>query len=108
MKSGTCGWRMKRSLGSRQVGAYVPTWHRGKPRLKGESTSGVSSYMTHVTDAASLDAYRRQEPDPLLSAEALPENASLIDFKAFAREYPEKLFLSGKFMVKYKQEFGKI
>jgi hypothetical protein len=47
--------------------------------------------MTHVSEAASLEAFRRKEVDPLLSAEALPENSSLIDFKAFAHDYPNKL-----------------
>lgn len=53
--------------------------------------SGVESYMDHVAAAASFDAFNRQEVDPLLSVEAQPESSSMIDFKAFAHDYPEKL-----------------
>jgi hypothetical protein len=62
------------------------------PRMKGDGTQGAESYMDHVSDAASFEAFNRHETTPLLSAEALPENGSLIDFNAFARDYPEKLF----------------
>jgi transcription antitermination factor NusG len=60
--------------------------------MKGDDTSGTESYMDHVANAASFEAFNRHEADPLLSAETLDENSSLIDFKAFAQEYPEKLF----------------
>ena len=59
--------------------------------MKNEGTNGVQSYMDHVSDAASFEAFNRQEVDPNLSAETLSENSSLIDFKSFARDYPEKL-----------------
>ena len=39
------------------------------------------------------------------SAEALPENSSLLNFKAFAREYPEKLF---PLLEKLRPEFQEI
>lgn len=51
------------------------------------------TYMQYVSDAASVAAFNRnEEPDSLISVEALPENGSLIDFKSFASDYPEKLF----------------
>jgi hypothetical protein len=59
--------------------------------MKGEGTQGVESYMDHVANAASFDAYNRHEERENLSAETSPESNSMIDFKAFAAEYPEKL-----------------
>jgi hypothetical protein len=59
--------------------------------MKGEGTQGVESYMEHVAAAASFEAFTRQEVDPLLSVETSPESSSMIDFKSFARDYPEKL-----------------
>lgn len=53
--------------------------------------SGIS-YWSHVSDVASLEAYRRSEANSLISAETVAENASLIDFRAFALEYPKILF----------------
>jgi hypothetical protein len=50
------------------------------------------SYMGTSADNASLAAYRRNEETSLLSAESLPENSSLIDFRTFAQDHPEKLF----------------
>lgn len=50
------------------------------------------SYMGTSADNASLAAYRRNEKTSLLSAESLPENSSLIDFKTFAKEHPDRLF----------------
>lgn len=50
------------------------------------------TYWSRVSDSASVAAYRRDESNPLLSAEALPENSSLIDFKSFAKEFPDRLF----------------
>jgi transcription antitermination factor NusG len=58
---------------------------------KGDATRGADSYMTHVSDAASFEAFNRHEENPNLSAETLPESSSMIDFKAFAQDYPEKL-----------------
>src|ERR1700676_268648 len=91
MKSNSCGWRAPRSLGQRSYGSFGGSWLRGRARMKGDGTNGVSSYMDHVANAASFEAFCRQETDPLLSAETLPESSSLINFKAFAQEYPEKL-----------------
>ena len=70
--------------------------------MKDEGTNGVQSYMDHISDAASYEAYSRQEVDPLLSAETLPESSSLIDFRAFAVEYPERLF---PLLLKLRPEF---
>jgi hypothetical protein len=61
-----------------------------------EGPDGVTDYMTHVSNAASFDEFQRhkkdeQPSDSLLSAETAPEVVSLIDFKSFAKEFPEKL-----------------
>jgi hypothetical protein len=48
--------------------------------------------MDYVSNAASWEAFQRHEVDPLLSAETLPEIGSLIDFKEFATDYPDRLF----------------
>jgi hypothetical protein len=58
--------------------------------------------MTHVSDAASFDAYNRHDENPNLSAETLPESSSMIDFRAFAVEYPDKLF---PLLLKLRPEF---
>lgn len=101
MKTHSCGWRIgKNSLGRRSFGNWGGTWRRGKARMKDEGTQGIESYMDHVANAASFEDFERkkktsiqQSPEAgLLSAETLPENSSLIDFKAFAQDYPEKLF----------------
>lgn len=89
MKSHSCGWRSPRSLGRRSYGVF--RGGRGRARMKNEGSDGVHDYMTHVSDAASFEAFNRQEANPLLSAETLPESSSMIDFKAFAQDYPEKL-----------------
>lgn len=98
-----CGWRTPQSsLGRRSYGKFSPSWRRGKARMKDESTAGVSQYMEHVSDLASYEAFRRQEEAPLLSAEALPEHQSLIDFKAYAQEYPERMM---RVLTKMRPEF---
>lgn len=51
----------------------------------------VQSYMDFVSDAASQAVFERQDAENL-STETLPENAGLLDFKAFASDYPDKLF----------------
>ena len=72
------------------------------------------SYWEHVSNAASVQAwggigptprvkytrkgkpsqevYPRENQSPLLSAETIPENESVLDFKTFAQEYPDRLF----------------
>lgn len=102
MKSTSCGWRISHHLGNRSYGRFAGNWRRGKPRLKDEETAGTTSYMDHVANAASFEAFQRREGDPLLSAEALPENSSLIDFKAFAQDYPDKL---APLLAKLRPEF---
>ena len=99
MKNHSCGWRSPRSLGRRSYGC----WRRYS--LKNEDMTGVDSYMNHVSDAASFDAFNRHEENPLLSAETLPESSSLIDFKAFAQDYPERLF---PLLLKLRPEFVEI
>ena len=91
MKSHSCGWRTGTSLGRRSWGKFSGGWRRGKARMKDEGSDGIHDYMTHVSDAASFEAFQRKDTAPLLSAETLPESSSLIDFKAFAQEYPERL-----------------
>ena len=86
-----------RGIGRRSCGtgakSYRETWRRRYSfRLKDEHTSGVSSYLSYVADAASVDAYNRQDENVLLSAESLPENTGLVDFSTFAQDYPDKLF----------------
>ncbi len=86
MKSHSCGWRTAgSSLGRRSYGCWR------KRMSKDENMAGVESYMDHVAAAASFEAFQRNEDAPLLSAETLPESSSMIDFKAFAQDYPEKL-----------------
>lgn len=51
------------------------------------------TYWNNVADAASVAAFRREEIiEGRISAEAQPENESIIDFKTFAQDYPEKFF----------------
>jgi hypothetical protein len=50
------------------------------------------SYMGTSADNASLAAFRRNEHTTNLSAESLPENSSIIDFRTFAQDHPDKLF----------------
>ena len=54
-------------------------------------------YWEHIAEAASREAFSRNEVDPLLSVETIAENGNVIDFKSFAQSYPEKFFqiLSG-------------
>src|ERR1035437_5050894 len=88
MISKLCGTRvLGATLGRRSYGHGV--W---KARLKDEGTNGALSYMEYVANAASFEAYNRHEVDPCISAETSPEISSLIDFKAFAHDYPQKLF----------------
>ena len=61
--------------------------------------------MLHVTDAASVWQPTDREEEVLLSAEALPEHSSLIDFKAFARDYSDKLF---PLLLKLRPEFQEL
>src|ERR1035437_1399661 len=61
--------------------------------------------MEYGANAASFDAYNRHEVDSCISAETSPEISSLIDFKAFAHDYPEKLFLLLKQLRPEFQEF---
>jgi len=72
---------------------------------KDDNMAGAHDYMTHVSDAASFEAYQRQEPDARLSAETLDASNSLIDFKAFAQEYPDKLL---PLLAKLRPEFQEL
>ena len=78
---------------------YDRLWRKAKAKSYRSTSEAGYSRWDNITNAASLNEFERhkrdgsdEEPDPLLSAEALPENSSLISFKVFAREYPEKLF----------------
>ncbi len=111
MKRNSCGWRSGKSLGRRsfgRCGSFVNSgWRRGKARMKDEGTNSIHDYMTFVSDAASFEAFQRHEDSPLLSAEASPESNSLIDFRAFAQEYPDKLFpLLAKLRPEFIELFG--
>jgi hypothetical protein len=81
-------WRMARIT---QKKGYR-TLRRGSASAREDGAAGIHDYMQHVSDAASFEAFNRHDVNPLLSAETLPESGSLIDFKAFAQEYPERLF----------------
>ena len=52
------------------------------------------SYWDHISNDASVAGYHEtgKIEQPLISAETMPESGALLDFKAFAREYPDKLF----------------
>jgi hypothetical protein len=69
-----------------------------------ESDGKPETYFDHVIGAASIAAFQRHQDTLLLSAEALPES-SLIDFKSFAQEYPEKL---APLIQKLRPEFREI
>ena len=76
---------MRHTLGHRSWGCWR------KRMSKNEDMTGVESYMDHVADAASFEAYKRKEEDPRVSAETLAASNSMIDFKTFAHDYPDKL-----------------
>src|SRR6202790_5183873 len=90
MKTKSCGWRSPKTLGRRSYGIFSGNHRRGRARMKDEETGGASSYMNHVANAASYEAFLREDVNPLLSAETLPESGSVLEFGAFAAEYPEK------------------
>ena len=96
MKIHGCGWRIRHGIGRRSFGCWR------KRMSKDENMAGTHDYMTHVSDAASFEAYNRHDESPNLSAETLPESSSMIDFRAFAAEYPDKLF---PLLLKLRPEF---
>jgi hypothetical protein len=65
------------------------------------------AYWEGIEDAASEAAFNRKDKHgELISTETIPENTSLIDFRAFAQEYPEKLFpLLAKLRVEWQEMF---
>jgi hypothetical protein len=77
---------MRKSLGQRSYGCWR------KRMSKDDDMAGTQDYMTHVSDAVSFEAFKRHDENLNLSAETLPESSSMIDFKAFAQEYPDRLF----------------
>ena len=93
MKIHGCGWRIRHGLGRRSWGCWR------KQHARDESMAGVESYMDHVAAAVSFDDFehKKRDQDPTkvdmsrASAEARPESNSMIDFKSFAHEYPDKL-----------------
>jgi hypothetical protein len=86
---------------------YAAAWKKAKAKTYRSVSEAGYSYWDHVTNAASVVSFERnQDSDSLLSAEALPENSSLIGFKTFAREYPEKLFpLISKMRAEFQELF---
>ena len=76
---------MRHTLGHRSWGCWR------KRMSKNEDMTGVESYMDHVANAASFEAYKRKEEDPRVSAETLAASNGMIDFKTFAHDYPDKL-----------------
>jgi hypothetical protein len=63
------------------------------------------SYMGTSVDNASVAAYRRNEKLERISAEALPENSSLIDYATFAQDHPDRLF---PLLYKLRPEFQEL
>lgn len=75
-------------------------------------TAAEYTYWDYIANAASLADFHRphdEVSDParaaLISTESLPENNSMIDFKAFAHDYPEKLF---PLLMKLRPEFQEL
>jgi hypothetical protein len=60
------------------------------------------AFVQHTREAVAVNAFRRQEDNPLLSVETAPDNISLIDFASFAKDFPEKLF---PLLAKLRPEF---
>lgn len=48
--------------------------------------------LDHLANAAAVTAFQRDEVNPLLSAETVPEDTSLMDLAAFAKECPDRFF----------------
>ena len=63
------------------------------------------SYMGTTVANASLAAWRRGEENKRISAEALPESNSLIDYKTFAQDHPDRLF---PLLYKLRPEFQEL
>lgn len=57
-----------------------------------DSEYPLDSFTNHAADMFSADAFQHHRKAPILiSTESLPESTSLINFSAFAEEYPEKI-----------------
>lgn len=73
-------------------GFYDRLWKKAKAKTYGSVSEAGFSYWNQVADAASIKSFERDEKAGLISVESLPENSSMLGFKSFAKEYPEKLF----------------
>ena len=53
----------------------------------------TDGYWDHITNEVSVEGYHDSGKieQPLISVEALPESGAMLDFKAFALEYPTKI-----------------
>lgn len=56
-----------------------------------EDFTEVESYMEHAVSRVSENKFQRHDTSDGISAETVPENSSILDFKSFAQEYPEKI-----------------
>jgi transcription antitermination factor NusG len=92
-KSVRVSWKRGRMYVKTNPSFYDHLWKKAKAKSYSSVSDAGYDYWMHVTDAASLAAFdRNEDDDPNLSAETLSENGSLIGFKAFAQEFPDKLF----------------
>lgn len=60
-----------------------------------DSVIPAETYWSHVADAASMKMYQSGGTNgdiPLISAETVLENASLLGIRSFVRDFPEKIF----------------
>lgn len=79
--------------------------------VREDGNTPVATYWSHVSDAASMEVYKRQgseEPEDdvsLLSAETVLENASLLGIRSYVREFPEKIF---PLIYKLREEFQEL
>lgn len=82
------------------------TSHKGSFQSSYSDAASLAHYHPSTREAASMASYDRAgEGGELISAEALPEHSSLIDFRSFAEEYPEKLF---PLLFKLRMEFQEL
>lgn len=108
-KSVNVSWTRGRTYFKANNSYYDHLWKKAKAKHYNSVSDAGYTYWDHVTNAASLKSFERgrvgnslENEPPLLSAETQPESNSLLNFKAFAREYPEKLF---PLLTKLRPEF---
>lgn len=99
-------WKRGRMYSQPGNSFYDLLWKKAKAKHHTSVADASYTYWSHITDAASIVSFARDKESELLSAEALPENSSMIGFKTFARDYPEKLFpLISKLRAEFQELF---